>query len=802
MIACIAVAGIGQAGTRGAHIPSWGKIPVEVGTSWSDSVTYKAKQGDYRVDKGIFVLSGDAMVTYRDMTLKAERITFYVEQDFVVAEGVPDTVKGEWIGLPVFVEGDSDPLKGTRMIYNLKTRRGRVFQGRTTFEKGVYFGEEIAAIGENTLKVSRGTYTTCDKKPPHYHFYGRRMKLLVNDKVIVKPVVFYVADIPMMWLPFAIFPIKRGRHSGLLTPRYGSSRLEGRYIRNIGYYYAPNDYWDGTLRTSFFEKAGWMLETDLRYALRYRFNGSIHGSFKDEIREGKHKGRRWDLRIRHAHTFDPTFTLRASGHFVSDRDYLRDTSWNSMYRMNRTLRSDLVVHKRWTDSGNSFSFTVSHSKSLDTSESTLSLPRISFRKPQRPLFPIKNKKSRTQSDAHGLRGTPKSGLHAIYYSAQFNFSNQFRRRKDVASGTFKRLRSAQAYGGLSLSSSQKLFGWLNLSPSLGWNERWDRSEQGAYSRSEELKSTARLNTTFYGLFKPHIGPLKAIRHVLEPSLSARYQRTWKHIGGTYGFGGEAQKTKPQRSISIRVGNLLQMKTQHGEKERKFDLGNLTWSTGYDFERTQRKWSDLRTTLSIKPTRNVDVRLNTQHALYNQDDRLDLWRPDLKSLTLSTSLRLSGKPGGGTSQKRSLEPEREEDIGMKRLMGYEEPPDGDEVPGVRRQGIYRERSSGPWRLSLSHRYSLSKWGTTSRKTSWVRGSLGFNPTRNWRVNYSFNYDLRKKRMTAQNVSIYRDLHCWEARIQWTPSGYREGYYFLMNIKALPEIKIEQRRGTALSYTPRM
>jgi hypothetical protein len=84
-------------------------------------------------------------------------------------------------------------------------------------------------------------------------------------------------------------------------------------------------------------------------------------------------------------------------------------------------------------------------------------------------------------------------------------------------------------------------------------------------------------------------------------------------------------------------------------------------------------------------------------------------------------------------------------------------------------------------------------TSSRKTSWIKGSLRFNPTTHWRVSYAFNYDLEDKKMTAHDVSIHRDLHCWEARFQWTPSGYREGYYFLMNIKELPDIKIEKKRG---------
>jgi hypothetical protein len=44
-------------------------------------------------------------------------------------------------------------------------------------------------------------------------------------------------------------------------------------------------------------------------------------------------------------------------------------------------------------------------------------------------------------------------------------------------------------------------------------------------------------------------------------------------------------------------------------------------------------------------------------------------------------------------------------------------------------------------------------------------------------------------------INRDLHCWMAFLSWVPSGIREGFYFQVNIKELPDVKIEKRRGVS-------
>jgi hypothetical protein len=43
---------------------------------------------------------------------------------------------------------------------------------------------------------------------------------------------------------------------------------------------------------------------------------------------------------------------------------------------------------------------------------------------------------------------------------------------------------------------------------------------------------------------------------------------------------------------------------------------------------------------------------------------------------------------------------------------------------------------------------------------------------------------------RRFSFYRDLHCWEAVFYWIPNGSLQGYYFRINIKALPDIKIEK------------
>jgi hypothetical protein len=67
------------------------------------------------------------------------------------------------------------------------------------------------------------------------------------------------------------------------------------------------------------------------------------------------------------------------------------------------------------------------------------------------------------------------------------------------------------------------------------------------------------------------------------------------------------------------------------------------------------------------------------------------------------------------------------------------------------------------------------------------------TRNWKMSYASKYDVEGRHFTSQQVVVYKDLHCWEAQFVWIPTGGRKGYYFRINVKMIPELKIERGKG---------
>ena len=261
-------------------------------------------------------------------------------------------------------------------------------------------------------------------------------------------------------------------------------------------------------------------------------------------------------------------------------------------------------------------------------------------------------------------------------------------------------------------------------------------------------------------------------------MDFRYSQPATVVGGAFGFGGARTWGDPRRSLNMALTNAFEIKTEVDGEERRSTFATLNVSSGYDFEGVDKKWQPLRTTASIKPDRRADVRLSMTHELYGDDGRFSLLRPTLQGLTVTSSFRFQGRG--------------EED----RLDPYSGLGTGGYSPGF---GFERdlhsdvEDATQPWRLNLQHYYDLQKRFGPTTKRSWVKVSCGLNPTRNWRLDYSINYDLMARDVTAQNLSIYRDLHCWEARFSYYPTGYASGFYFKINIKQIPQIRFEHGRG---------
>lgn len=70
--------------------------------------------------------------------------------------------------------------------------------------------------------------------------------------------------------------------------------------------------------------------------------------------------------------------------------------------------------------------------------------------------------------------------------------------------------------------------------------------------------------------------------------------------------------------------------------------------------------------------------------------------------------------------------------------------------------------------------------------WFSGDI--KPTRNWAISYSARYDWQEKKLVDYSIRLHRDLHCWEAILNFNQLGESWRYDFKIRIKAIPDVEI--------------
>lgn len=792
-----------------------------------ETVDYAANEIEYFVPENLIRMDGEADVEYGTTRLKAGRIEYDSEEEWMLA-----TQK------PILWERQ-DRIDGTRMTYNLGAQHGTIFGGRTKYDKGYYTGRRIRKVGERELNADWGVYTSCDKEEPHYSFRARRMKLYLKDKVVARPLVLYVRDVPLLALPYYVFPIKPGRHSGLLIPNLepGISKDKGRFIKNVGYYWALNEYSDLALWGDFYEDTKWVGHFRGRYSVRYLLSGSAEGSYTSLPSTGVTKRRRWDLRAHHNQNLTDQLKLTARADFVSDETYRIDTNdidQSFLDRINRELKSSLSLNQRWSDRSLALTLdrrqylNINELDTLDDTRVVQTLPSLSFKVFRKRLstpppgreeearwyqtiyYDVSSQMSRREtlkeygeSTIQTLDGSLSLSSQKIFGSPSVSLGSKLVDTRDLAFSLDRSLDSTSgdwridaektkdeerwaSRSSVGLRASPKLWQWLDFRPAFNYEfTLFDRDRAGTRRATlHTWSSSLGLGTTLYGTFLPGWGKLEGVRHVVKPSASLTYRPEFdRYDSGDYDTVGgiRVPALRGQNTLNLSLSNMFHLKIRDGEDVRKIDnVVQLTSSTSYDFRYKENNrdhpFSDLRSSLLIQPSRAFDFRVQTTH---------DLHEKRVKSRSFTSSLKLTGRGlriGAGSGRIESVMERSEEEETERHL----ERRTGRGAEGVSRAPLE------PWTLSLSHRYTKSS--PTAEPTQWLNADLTCDITHNWKLTYGNRYDINEKEIAYQRFTLYRDLHCWEARISGEYSNEQWTYYFKINIKAHPELYIErgQRR----------
>ena len=304
----------------------------------ADSLTFFART--QQID-----LQGSALVEREGRTLEADSIRFMQLACSLDAQGQPK----------LFDRGTA--LVGEDMVYDTCERRGTVTNAITSFNQtGVkwYMRGDIGVdSGSTRLYAAEGNITSSDLPEPDYHFAMGKMKWVTNNVMVARPVVLYVRDVPVMWLPFMFQDMRQGRRTGLLVPRFGlndivrPNRGYRRHITNMGYFFALSDYADAQVSFDWFAETSVSINSQVRYRWRNQFmNGGIGVSRVFENgRDGAPGGRTTRLGWNHQQQFNRRTRLTANVDFSTSTRVLRENAVDPFLQTGQ-LRSTINFSKR------------------------------------------------------------------------------------------------------------------------------------------------------------------------------------------------------------------------------------------------------------------------------------------------------------------------------------------------------------------------------------------------------------------------------------------------------------------------
>ncbi len=811
-------------------------IDAVVNAAASDSLIFSVKS------KKMFMY-GSGELKYKETDLKSGKIFVDYQTNDLEAFGIEDTSDTAKVKLrqtPILKEG-AEVYESTRMRYNFKTQRGFISMAKNREDNSRYEGEKVNKVDKNVYFIEDGMFTTCESDTPHTHFTASQMKVIQKDKIVARWIFMYIGGVPFpIPLPFAVFPNESGRRSGLIIPTFGDAGNRGSYLYNFGYFWAMNDYMDLTFTGDYYFKGGYGLRSRYRYTKRYNYSGNIEAGFsKIKIGEDndpamyKQNTDQWKIVWYHNQQIDPTMNLAANLQFMSS-EYDRQNSVNYNDILSQQVFSSANFSKRWDDNS---SLSINYSRSQDLQNGTINetLPNLSYTR--QVSYPFKREGS------EALRS------QKWYELIGYSYSGRFQNNRNKNSDGLK-IRGGIQHD-ISLNASPKI-GYFNISPNFSYTEKWynkwtkienvvlDKVDANGktykkdtlvYKDIKELHSvrtfqmSVSASTRLYGIFQPDAFGIEAFRHTISPSISYNYTPDfttdkWGYYdsytnskGETFRYDKYSREVftgvpgSESQSISFSVGNVFEIKTKKDPNDttktkdsNKIQLLNLNASLGYNFAADSIKVSGLNLSYRTQIGDWISFSGSSSYTFYDfvqtgedsyarvnrflASEGKGLFR--LTNFSFSMSTNLSGEKFKSDSREEKRN-QNEDDEGIEtQKNNYTSLYDDDKTPDL----------TIPWSLNLNYNYNLSKTNPTGAQSySNIGLDLSFSLTKNWKFTVRGSYDFDRKEIAAPQVTIYRDLHCWEMNFTWNPLGFYRGYRFEIRMKApeLQDLKVTKSGG---------
>lgn len=798
------------------------------------AVNYTFSDSSYfDVERKEFLLWGKAHVDYEKIKLDAGYIKINFGNNTVTAEPSIDSL-GIPYDKPVFNDGDRD-YACDKMSYNIQTKKGKIFGLLTTEGDGLIHGDQVKKDSADNLYVKDARYSTCtDTLHPHFYIMAKKLMIIPGKQIVSGPAQLIVADVPTpVVLPFGFFPVKKGQRRGILPPGFANSRVQGYYIKGLGYYIPINDYVDLAVKADIYFNGSWQGYIAQQYKKNYSYSGGYtlsYGNlvFGDKKADDFSRVRNFNFSWRH--TIDPKripgYTFNLDINLSSSNFYQTSSAFNYNDITKNIIRSSVNIGK--SDRKNRYNLTtaLNHDQNLQTHDINFTLPEINFTYNSFAPFANKNR-----------IGVPKA-YENIRIGYTLNFKNQISTKDTILTQhpdtissllkngmvhriplnlpTFKILK----YFNIAPTAEYQEY-WYNKTVEKGWNsinQKLDTFYNYGFKRAYTYSGQVQLTTAIYGIFNVNRCRLVALSHVIRPSISIGYRPDFSDSKfgfykysrsdslsfypqkysifeqGIYGGPGTGQQGLVNFSVNNNLEAKYKQKTDTGMVVKKASLiDNLTVSGSYNFLADSFKMTNISVNGSTSLFKRLSITFGGEldPYKYNSTRRVNEYDIDLKRFRFGKVMNARFALSAGLSAD-DFKPKAKTYTTAKKDTSAEQKyitanPD-----------IFVDFNI-PWTLNLSYTFNyyhyplaIGDQQTKIQPTLMLNGDIKLTPK--WKITFGTGYDFSVKQITFTNITLYRDLHCWDMGFDWVPTGQYKRYVFTLKAKSalLQDLKLNKRR----------
>jgi LPS-assembly protein len=353
-----------------------GELPLGI------PVVISADRLSYDENAGIALAEGNVEVGFGSQTVRADRIRY-------------DTKAGEveFVG-HVHYEQEGDEFSFDRIVLNIKTELGVMENGRIRISENNYqiTSKRFEKIGKRSFSLRKGELTTCPCDPePDWKFGINKSTVTIDGYAIARDVTFRIRGVPVLWFPWAAFPVKLTRQSGFLLPSFSRSSSRG-YSIQLPYYWAINRWSDATFTLDAMTKRGVRPEAEYRFVLNNASEGALRATvYHDEERDEPRYRFYGENRFR----YSEHWTTNARWDIPSDDQYYVDLVDEDILRTGRHVPSR--GYTAWKGSNDSHALSVDWVEDLQGTPDDNTVQRL----PEYTATVLPRSLGRTGLDARG-----------------------------------------------------------------------------------------------------------------------------------------------------------------------------------------------------------------------------------------------------------------------------------------------------------------------------------------------------------------------------------------------------------------